>query len=60
VVVGEGVGGGVVVVVAAVVLLGAELNAEIERSREIEEGRPRAEREIQLEPRDEPEGPRSG
>ena len=37
----------------------AELNAERERSREIEEGRPRAEREIQLEPRDEPRPPRS-
>jgi membrane protein len=35
-------------------LLGMELNAERERSREIEEGVPRAEREIQLEPRDEP------
>jgi membrane protein len=35
-------------------LLGMELNAERERSREIEAGMPRAEREIQLEPRDEP------
>ncbi len=41
------------------ILFGLQLNAEIERSREIEEGRPRAEREIQLEPRDEPEAPRS-
>lgn len=41
------------------ILFGLQLNAEIERSREIEEGRPRAEREIQLEPREEPEGPRS-
>jgi membrane protein len=30
------------------------MNAERERSAEIEEGRPRAEKEIQLEPRDEP------
>jgi len=36
------------------ILFGHELNAERERSREIEEGAPRAEREIQLEPRDEP------
>ncbi|MDP8942978.1 MAG: YihY/virulence factor BrkB family protein [Actinomycetota bacterium] len=36
-----------------VVLLGAELNAELERGRELEAGMP-AEREIQLEPRDEP------
>jgi membrane protein len=36
------------------ILFGHQLNAERERSREIEEGRPRAEREIQLEPRDEP------
>ncbi len=36
------------------ILFGHQLNAELERSREIEEGRPRAEREIQLEPRDEP------
>jgi membrane protein len=36
------------------VLLGAELNAELERSREIEAGVPGAEREIQLEPRSEP------
>ena len=35
-------------------LLGMELNAERERSREIAAGVPRAEREIQLEPRDEP------
>lgn len=41
------------------ILFGLQLNAEIERSREIEEGRPRAEREIQLEPRDEPQPPRS-
>jgi membrane protein len=36
------------------ILFGHQLNAERERSIEIEEGRPRAEREIQLEPRDEP------
>lgn len=36
------------------ILFGHELNAERERSLELEEGRPRAEREIQLEPRDEP------
>ena len=36
------------------ILFGHQLNAERERSREIAEGRPRAEREIQLEPRDDP------
>jgi membrane protein len=36
------------------ILFGHQLNAEIERSVEIGEGRPRAEREIQLEPREEP------
>ncbi|MDX6624443.1 MAG: rane protein [Solirubrobacterales bacterium] len=36
------------------ILFGHQLNAERERSLEIEEGRPRAEREIQLEPRDDP------
>ena len=36
------------------ILFGHQLNAERERSAEIEEGRPRAEREIQLEPRAEP------
>jgi membrane protein len=36
------------------ILLGAELNAEHERSRELKEGAPGAEREIQLEPRSEP------
>ena len=36
------------------ILFGHQLNAERERSVEIEEGRPRAEKEIQLEPRDEP------
>jgi membrane protein len=37
------------------ILLGAELNAELERSREIEAGIRGAEHEIQLEPRDAPE-----
>jgi membrane protein len=36
------------------ILFGHQLNAERERSAEIEEGQPRAEREIQLEPRAEP------
>lgn len=36
------------------ILFGHQLNAERERGLEIEEGRPRAEREIQLEPRGEP------
>ena len=36
------------------ILFGHELNAERERSAEIEDGQPRAEREIQLEPRSEP------
>jgi membrane protein len=36
------------------ILFGHQLNAERERSLEIEEGRPEAEREIQLEPRAEP------
>ncbi len=40
-------------------LLGMELNAERERSRELEAGLPRAEREIQLEPRDEPKPQRT-
>src|SRR3954453_3436917 len=35
-------------------LLGMEMNSERERDRELEAGLPRAEREIQLEPRDEP------
>jgi membrane protein len=41
------------------ILFGHQLNAERERSAEIEEGVPRAEREIQLEPRAEPEPPRT-
>jgi membrane protein len=36
------------------ILLGAEMNAELERSREFKEDVPGAERRIQLEPRDEP------
>jgi membrane protein len=36
------------------ILLGLELNAELERSREIEAGTPGAERELQLEPRQPP------
>jgi membrane protein len=36
------------------ILFGHQLNAERERSEEIDEGQPRAEREIQLEPRSEP------
>jgi membrane protein len=38
------------------ILFGHQLNAERERSAEIEEGTPRAEQEIQLEPRAEPQG----
>jgi membrane protein len=41
----------------AALLLGAQLNAERERSAEIEEGTPRAERELQMEPRAEPKTP---
>jgi membrane protein len=41
------------------ILFGHQLNAERERSAEIEEGKPRAEREIQLEPRDEPKDPQT-
>jgi membrane protein len=36
------------------ILFGHQMNAERERSAEIEEGHPRAEKEIQLEPREEP------
>jgi membrane protein len=36
------------------ILFGHQLNAELERTREIEEGQPSAEHEIQLEPRSEP------
>jgi len=41
------------------ILFGHQLNAERERSAEIEEGVPQAEREIQLEPRTEPDPPRT-
>jgi membrane protein len=41
------------------ILFGHQLNAELERSVEIEEGRPRAEHEIQLEPRAEPKPPKT-
>jgi len=41
------------------ILLGHELNAERERSLEFEEGVPRADREIQLEPRAEPNKPQT-
>ncbi len=41
------------------ILLGAELNAELERSRELHAGVPDAEREIQLAPRAEPEQPKT-
>ena len=41
------------------ILFGHQLNAELERNREIEEGRPHAEREIQLEPRSEPKEQRT-
>lgn len=37
------------------ILFGHQMNAERERSAEIAEGRPRAEKEIQLEPREEPD-----
>jgi membrane protein len=37
------------------ILLGHELNAERERSQEFAEGVPRAEHELQLEPRQEPD-----
>ena len=40
-------------------LFGMELNAERERSRELSAGVPRAEKEIQLEPRDEPKDKRT-
>ena len=40
-------------------LFGVELNAERERSRELDADVPRAEREIQLEPRDEPNDQRT-
>jgi membrane protein len=57
--------GGVVVLLVwlwisnVALLLGMELNAERERSRELEAGLPRAEREIQLEPRSTPKAKRT-
>jgi membrane protein len=57
--------GGVVVLLVwlwisnVALLLGMELNAERERSRELEAGLPRAEREIQLEPRGTPKAKRT-
>jgi membrane protein len=57
--------GGVVVVLVwfwisnLALLFGMELNAERERSRELGAGIPRAEREIQLAPRDEPKAKRT-
>jgi membrane protein len=41
------------------ILFGHQLNAERERSRELDEGRSRADREIQLEPRSEPKEQRT-
>jgi membrane protein len=41
------------------ILFGHQLNAERERSLELEEGQPRAESEIQLEPRSEPKAPKT-
>ena len=57
--------GGVVVLLVwfwitnVAILFGHELNAERERSHELAEGVPRADREIQLEPRDEPKEQRT-
>jgi membrane protein len=41
------------------ILLGAQLNSELERSRELEAGVPGADRELQAEPRDEPKEPKT-
>jgi membrane protein len=41
------------------ILLGAELNSELERGRELDAGVAGAERELQAEPRDEPKEPRT-
>ncbi len=43
----------------AALLLGAQLNSERERNAEIDEGAPRAERELQMEPRSEPKTPKT-
>jgi membrane protein len=41
------------------ILFGHQLNAELERSLEIAEGRPGAESDLQLEPRSEPDRPKT-
>jgi membrane protein len=41
------------------ILFGLQLNAELERSAELEEGQPQADREIQLEPRSQPKPPKT-
>jgi len=41
------------------ILFGAQLNAELERGQQFEEGVPGAERELQLEPREAPKNPRT-
>jgi membrane protein len=41
------------------ILFGHQLNAELERSLELQEGRPDADRELQLEPRAEPKQPKT-
>jgi membrane protein len=41
------------------ILMGAELNAEVERDRQLAEGTPHAHKQIQLERRDEPDPPRT-
>jgi membrane protein len=57
--------GGVIVLIVwfwitnLAILFGHQLNAERERSLEIDEGRPGAERELQLEPRSEPKEPQT-
>ena len=43
----------------AALLLGAQLNSERERNAEIGESAPRAERELQMEPRNEPKTPKT-
>jgi membrane protein len=43
----------------AALLLGAQMNSERERNAEIAEGAPRAERELQMEPRNEPKTPKT-
>jgi membrane protein len=41
------------------ILLGAELNSELERRRELEAGERGAETELRMEPRDEPKEPKT-